>query len=252
MVMTMNKYYESAHVGAYHGFTHYTFEYKGHEAHIILPHEPKEGAWIWRAEFLDCGFDAADIEMLKRGYMLAYYKVSDRYGDPVSVELMKGFYDLCTKELGYKMKTVLFGFSRGGLYSVNFALAYPEAVAALYLDAPVLDIKSWPGGLGTGLGDAGCWAQCLEIYGLDSSTALAFRGNPVDRLGELADLKLPVAVVAGAVDEDVPVSENCAHLERVYTERGLPLLYIMKPDCAHHPHSLEDATPICDFLERYL
>ena len=36
-------------------------------------------------------------------------------------------------------RVVLEGFSRGGLYAFNFAATHPTRVAALYLDAPVLD-----------------------------------------------------------------------------------------------------------------
>ena len=120
---------------------------------MIFPKEPDYlRRWIWRAEFLDCGFDTVDVEMLRRGYFLVYYRVSDMYGCPKSIGYMKKFYDFIVSELDLDQKTILFGFSRGGLYSVNFALRYPAIVRALYLDAPVLDIKSWPGGLGVGLG----------------------------------------------------------------------------------------------------
>ena len=119
---------------------------------------------------------------------------------------------------------------------------------ALYLDAPVLDIKSWPGGLGTGLGAEREYEEALGWYHLTRSSVLTFRGNPVDRLYELAGLDIPVAVVAGDSDRDVPHMENCDHLLNVYTERGKKLLYILKEGCDHHPHSLEDPTPVCDFL----
>ena len=84
--------------------------------------------------------------MLQEGYFLLYYKVSDMYGCPQAVEYMRHFHTYVTKEFDLYPKPVLFGFSRGGLYAVNYAAAYPQEVDALYLDAPVLDIRSWPGG----------------------------------------------------------------------------------------------------------
>ncbi len=233
----------------FHGYEWRQFELDGREADVIFPKKPDPmKKWIWRAEFLDCGFDTVDVEMLNRGYYLVYYRVSDMYGCPESIELMKKFYDFLREEMGLDRKTILFGFSRGGLYSVNFALRYPALVRALYLDAPVLDIKSWPGGLGVGLGAEREYEECLGIYGLNRSSVLTFRGNPIDRLYELADLDIPVAVVAGDSDRDVPHMENCDRLLNVYTERGKKLLYILKEGCDHHPHSLEDPTPVCDFL----
>ena len=245
----MNDIIMSGELKDYHGFEWRVFEFEGREADVIFPKESDYmKRWIWRAEFLDCGFDTVDVEMLRRGYFLVYYRVSDMYGCPESIELMKKFYDFIAEELDLDKKTILFGFSRGGLYSVNFALRYPGIVRALYLDAPVLDIKSWPGGLGIGLGAEREYAEALECYGIDRSSVLTFRGNPVDRLYELADDGIPVVTVAGDSDRDVPHVENCEHLHNVYAERGMKQLYIIKPGCDHHPHSLEDPTPVCDFL----
>ena len=248
----MNKYLENAEKRDFYGYEHYVFDYKGHEANVILPHEQKENYWLWRAEFLDCGFDWVDMDMLRRGYALTYYRISDMYGCPEAVELMDGFYKLMTEELGFAEKTVFFGFSRGGLYSANFALAYPERCAALYLDAPVLDIKSWPGGLGVGLGAEREWLECLDWYKLDRSTVLAFRGNPVDRADELAAAGVPMAIVVGDSDRDVPHRENAEHMVAAYEKAGAPLLYIVKPGCDHHPHSIEDPAPVSDFLEKHI
>ncbi|MBQ6788773.1 MAG: alpha/beta hydrolase [Clostridia bacterium] len=251
----MNKYLENAEVRDFYGYKHYVFDFNGHEANVILPHEPKGNLWIWRAEFLNCGFDWVDMEMLRRGYPLMYYRICDMYGCPAAVELMDSFYRLMTEEFGYAKKTAFYGFSRGGLYSAHFALAYPERCAALYLDAPVLDIKSWPGGLGVGLGAEREWAECLECFGLDRSTVLSWKGNPTDRVAELAENGIPVVMVVGDSDRDVPHRENAEVLVAAYEAAGeekAPLLYIVKPGCDHHPHSLEDPTPVADFLEKYL
>ena len=248
----MNKYFESAEKRDFYGYEEYVFEYKGHMAYVILPHEPLKNYWLWRAEFLDCGFDWVDMDMLRRGYALTYYSISDMYGCPEAVELMDGFYRLMTEEIGFSEKTVLFGFSRGGLYSANFALAYPERCAALYLDAPVLDIKSWPGGLGVGLGAEREWEECLGWYKLDRSTVLAWRGNPVDNADKLAASGVPMAIVVGDVDRDVPHRENAEHVVAAYKKTDTPLLYIVKPGCDHHPHSIEDPTPVSEFLVKYI
>ena len=61
---------------------------------------------------------------------------------------MTAFYDELTGRHGLAKKTVLEGFSRGGLFAYNWAAANPEKVACIYGDAPVCDFKSWPGGKG--------------------------------------------------------------------------------------------------------
>ena len=232
----------------YNGYEKTVFDFEGHRAEFTRPDVPAEGSkWIWRAEFPGA-FDSVDVDMLRRGYYLVSVSVSDMYGCPESIKIFKDFYDFLTEKVGLNKKTILFGFSRGGLYSVNFALTHPECVEALYLDAPVLDMKSWPGGLGIGAGSPREWEDCMRLYGIDRSTALAFRGNPSDRVGELASLHIPVALVAGDSDMTVPYRENGMILENEYKRSGEKLLVILKPGCDHHPHSITDPTPVSEFL----
>ena len=57
-----------------------------------------------------------------------------------------------------------------------------------------------------------------------------------------------VRLVAGAVDSVVPYQENGANLARYYEENGGQIKVIVKPDCDHHPHSLEDPAPIVEYI----
>lgn len=237
----------NSETGVYRGYKSENFVFEGRNCTVVFPGKEREDKkWIWRAEFLGA-FDSVDTDMLSKGYALAYISVSDMYGNPESIEIMKKFHCFMTGH-GFCEKTVIFGFSRGGLYACNFALKYPDAVAALYLDAPVLDIKSWPGGMGKGAGAAREFKECLSLYGLDENTVCDFRKNPSDRLEELCSLGIPVALVAGDSDRVVPYGENGALLENVYRKGGGDLLCIVKPGCDHHPHSLSDPSPVSAFL----
>ncbi len=63
----------------------------GYEATLILPTNPtKDKRWIWRTEFLGA-FDQADIAMLEKGWCLAYFKISNLYGSPKAVDMMRSF-----------------------------------------------------------------------------------------------------------------------------------------------------------------
>lgn len=233
------------------GYEKKTFEVNGRESCVICPHEPAEGRpWIWRAEFLGA-FDTVDMALLERGWHLAYHKVSDMYGCPEAVASMRDFQQRAVRDFQLKERTVLLGFSRGGLYAVNYAVAYPDKVAALYLDAPVLDIRSWPGGKGVGPGDSACWEQCKACYGLDEETAASFSGNPLDQTEKLAGAGIPVIVVAGLADEVVPYEENARLFVPHFRAAGGTVELIEKPGCGHHPHSLEDPAPVVDFLLRH-
>lgn len=232
------------------GFERLDFEFDGHPCILVKPDQAAPGnPWVWRAEFFDA-FAQVDEEMARRGYHIAYVRLSDRYGCPSAIEDMEKFRARLTKDFGLCEKATLFGFSRGGLYSVNYALTYPEYVEKLYLDAPVLNIRSWPGGKGKGIGSEHCWEECMACYGLTEETAVSFSGNPLDRTEELAKTGIPVMMVAGGADDVVPYDENGGLFVPRFRAAGGRIEEIVKPDCGHHPHSLEDPYPVADFLTK--
>ena len=151
------------------------------------------------------------------------------------------------REFGLEHNPVLFGFSRGGLYAFNYACEYPNEIAALYLDAPVLDIKSWPGGFMGGEGDKEEWGKCIKAYGY-KNTAQAMEYEFTDRIKILYDAGVPIIVVAGDSDSVVPYEENAKILEERYKKLGGKIKVIIKKGIGHHPHSLENPLPIADFL----
>lgn len=223
--------------------------FRGFEVTVVKPAVSTRGKpWVWRTEFFGA-FPSADLEMLARGWHLVYINISDRFGAPAAVENMAAFGDWVRVRYGLCEKSVLFGFSRGGLYALHYAGKYPSRVAALYLDAPVVDICSWPGGKGKSEGSAWDWERCLEVYGFKESEAGDCYGE-IQKVSieGILEGKLPLVMVAGDSDEVVPYEENGRFLESAYENSGLPFLLIMKPGVGHHPHSLEDPTPIVDFL----
>lgn len=237
-------------VSDWNGYKKITFSVDGRESFIVCPENPIPGnPWVWRTEFFGA-FDYADRALLEKGWHLAYHCVSDMYGCPKSVEMMKEFYDVAVNE--YKMNThpALFGFSRGGLYASNFALRYPHLAGALYLDAPVLDVRSWPGGKGEGFGDPDCWEECKRWYNLTEKTAADFKENPLDFAEEIAATQIPIMLVCGAVDRCVPYSENGEPFFNRVKAAGGNIEQIVKPDCDHHPHSLPEPAPIVEFVEK--
>jgi len=140
------------------------------------------------------------------------------------------------------------GMSRGGLIIYNWAKTNPAKVGCIYGDAPVCDIKSWPGGKGKGKGHGPTWKRCLATYGLTEKEASAFAGNPVDGLAPLAKAGVPLIHVVGDADPVVPVAENTAILESRYQKLGGQIKVIHKPGVGHHPHSLKDPAPLVKFI----
>lgn len=227
------------------GFAREDFWFMGCQCTLVYPRIPLPGRpYIWRAEFFDA-FAQCDAEMVRRGYHLAYIRLSDRYGCPWAVERMAAFHEFLALKRGLGGGPVIFGFSRGGLYAVNFALKHPRRVGKLYLDAPVLDVMSWPGGQP----DSREWRECLACYGdTPQSAARDVRARPVLRGVELARAGIPLALVAGGADEVVPFDKNGGPFLKQFRAAGGRAWVNIKPDCGHHPHSLDDVGELCDFL----
>lgn len=232
----------------WNGFERLDFTVAGRPCILVLPAAAPAGPakpWIWRTEFF--GHEPqVDLALLQRGWHVAYMDAKHMYGGPKAMSLFGQFYAHLVVHFGLAKRVVLEGFSRGGLYAFNFAATHPTRVAGLYLDAPVLDIRSWPGKKP----ESKEWAECLAAYGLTEETLPGFRGNPLDRVMSVAKAGVPVIAVCGAADTTVPVAENTAILEKRFRELGGTIEVILKPGVEHHPHSLVDPTPVVDFLIR--
>lgn len=232
----------------WNGYERLEFAVDGRGCLLVVPKTAAAGKpWIWRTEFF--GHEPqADLALLGNGFHVAYMDVQDMYGAPVGLDHMDRFYDHLTRTYGLSAKTVLEGFSRGGLFAYNWAARHPGWVAALYADAPVCDFKSWPAGWGRVKGSPADWEKCKRVYGFTDEQARAYRGNPVDNLAPLARAKIPILHVCGGADEVVPVEENTQLLEKRYRELGGNIVVITKPECGHHPHSLTNPAPIVRFV----
>lgn len=227
------------------GYELETGVYRGHEYGIVFPKKAAPGRpYIWRVEFFGA-FPCVDLAMLGKGYAVVYYRIPDLYGSPEAVGKMEAFQPFVQEKYGLSAQAILFGFSRGGLYALHYAAKCPERVASLYLDAPVVDIYSWPGGYFSGEGSPGEWEECRALW---DKTHEEFM-EAVDLAAHtLLAWSVPLILVAGGKDEVVPYHENGALLQEIYEKGGGVFRLIMKEGCGHHPHSLNKPQPVVEFL----
>jgi lysophospholipase L1-like esterase/pimeloyl-ACP methyl ester carboxylesterase len=232
----------------YHGFKCLNFKFEGHDARIVFPKNADDGRhWIWRARFW--GHEPqTELALLEKGFHVVYVDAAELCGNQEAITLWNHFYDFLIKEYQLNAKTVLEGFSRGGLYIYNWGSQNVEKVACIYADAPVCDIRSWPGGKGKGKGSPPDWQLHLKRYNITGETENDFKGMPVYNARKLAESRIPVLHVCGAVDDIVPVEENTYVLEKTYKEAGGEMKIILKEGIGHHPHSLKDPAPIVRFI----
>ncbi|OIO96031.1 MAG: hypothetical protein AUJ92_06895 [Armatimonadetes bacterium CG2_30_59_28] len=233
----------------YCGHSRHDFRFGENPVIVVEPGKPALGRrWVWRAEFFDA-FPAFDVEMLGRGWYLAFISVGNTFGCPSAMRRFDAFYQEMTDKYLFHRQPVLEGLSRGGLYVYNWAAGNPESVGLIYADNPVCDIKSWPGGKGRGPGSPQDWVTLQECYGFQSEAeALAWNKNPVDQAGFFAQAGMPLVHCFGDADEVVPWEENTKAIADGVAAAGGEVKLIVKPGCGHHPHGPADPISFADWV----
>lgn len=234
---------------SWNGFKRIDFEFEVREAILVFPDKPNENKnWLLKTEYFDA-FPDFEIEMVGRGWHLAYIKNVTRWCLDEDLDLKKRFADFLSKEYGLYKKCVPVGMSCGGLIGSKFAARYPEYVSALYLDAPVMNLLSCPASFG--MANGGMLQEFIDATKMTVSELICYREHPIDKMHILLENNIPVIIVYGDSDDIVPYCENGAILEKYYRENGGVIKTIGKEGCGHHPHGLTDNTPIIEFVEKY-
>lgn len=231
------------------GFRRMDFTFEGMDAILVFPTVPNgKGSWMLKTEYFGA-FPALELELLARGWHLAYVKNVTRWCLDEDLDRKARFAAFLHTEYGLSPRCVPVGMSCGGLIASKLAAAHPECVAALYLDAPVLNLLSCPAGIGKAGDDM--LPEFTLATGMDLSALICYREHPIDKMPLLLKSRIPIMLVYGDSDDVVPYEENGALLERYYKENGGELVAIGKAGCGHHPHGLEDNSPIIEFMEKY-
>jgi len=227
------------------GFDRYDFICNTRRAIVVAPRKVAEGRpWIWRPAFFGA-FPSVDKALLEKGFHVAYYDLTHLYGSPRAQRLGTDFYEVMCRYYRLSPKVTLEGFSRGGLFAFNWAANNPDKVACIYVDAPVCDMlyfsENW---------ERDFWKGFLAEWGLTEENAKDFKGNPIDNLAPLAAAGIPVMGVCGDSDKIVPYEKHMKIAAERYRALGGNVEIILKPGCDHHPHSLDNAEPVVDFIIR--
>jgi hypothetical protein len=245
--------FPGAKTDLWQGHARHLFTFRDRQAWVVAPDKPLPGnPWSWCMMFPDAFTKrCAAPQLLAAGFHHAFIDVGNSFGSPAAVELLVAFHDELVRR-GFARRAALIGISRGGLYAQRFATEHPDRVAVIYGDNAVCDFKSWPGGKGRGKGSPKDWEACLKAYGFaDEAAALAYRGNPVDTAGTLVAAGIPMVHVVGDCDDVVPPEENALVMEGRYKALGGTVEVRHDTDKGHHPHGLEDPTPVVEFILRH-
>ncbi len=222
-------------------------ELNGREVVICHPKNPN-GKWALKSEYFDA-FPDVQNTLLDMGYYIAYVKNKTRWHHPSDTEARAELAKYMNERFGVSKKCVIIGMSCGGMQGIYFASKYPEFVSCMYLDAPVVNLLSCPAALGKG--------KC-ELYeefryhtGMELADLLVYRNHPYDHLHKLVEHNIPIILVSGDSDSEVPYDENGKYINDIYTKNNCIIETIIKKGGDHHPHSLPDNSPIIDFILKY-
>lgn len=231
----------------FYGYKCADFRYDGRDCKVVQPKKTASGhPWIWRARFW--GHEPqTDVALLELGYHVAYCDVAELFGNAQAIRHWNKFYKLLISK-GLNKKAAMEGMSRGAVYVYNWAAENPTKISSVYVDNPVLDLKSWPGSQ-QNKPEHKEWDTFKQDYGLKSDDeAGKFKGSPIDKVARLVKGRYPMLHVCGDADEDVPMSENTTLFEQKVNSLGGNITVIHKPGFKHHPHSLPDPDPIVQFI----
>lgn len=234
----------------WNGFRRLDFTFEGYDAILVLPDAPNEARRLaMKTEYFGA-FPATEIAMLKAGYHLAYLKNRSRWGTDDDCERKKKFIDFLADEFGTARKIVTVGMSCGGFHAVSFASRYPDYVSFLYLDAPLLTFFSTAPQRRAHEVMEVRWPEVKRAWGFATyAEAFFYNDQPLHRLPTLAEHRLPVGLIYGTSDEVVPHTENAEILKEYYESVGAPIRVWCRPSYGHHPHGLEDPTPLLAYIE---
>ncbi len=229
----------------WYGFKKIDFRFEEKDATVIFANEPVQGnKWMLKTEYFGA-FPEFEIEMLKRGYHLASVQNGTRWGDFADTERQAHFCDFLHSEFDFNEKCCPVGMSCGGMQAIYLAALYTEKVAAMFIDAPVVNLLSCPFGVGRDY-DQGMALEYTEHTGRTISDMLSYRKHPLDYLPKIIDI--PVFLACGDSDTVVPYEENGKLLYDYFIQNGGKIELAIKKGGNHHPHCLPDNTPIIKFI----
>ena len=225
------------------------------EAIVVRPKDgTANGKWALKTEYFGA-FPDTELQLLAKGWHIAHIKTITRWYVPQDNRNKAALAQYMHEQLGLSKKCAIIGMSCGGMQGIYFASEHPELVSCLYLDAPVVNFLSIPGGLGKPDFNPeiqkNMYDEFYNATGRSIIDLLSYRDHPLDRIPALLQHRIPLIFVSGDADHVVNYEENGQLLQTAYEQAGLIIETHIKPGGDHHPHGLPDNTPIVDFIVKY-
>ena len=233
----------------FHGFVRTTFDFRGCRAWIVEPAcEPAAGhPWTWTMQWATAFVPRTPVlHLLRQGWRHVTIDTFKYKMNEEGLEISKAFQDYLVGELGFAPRACLVGMSWGGFFSVRYTDYNPGGVAAMYLDAPLLNfdnLMSQP--REKVLSSVGVWAKGAPERWSDDPRM------PVNMAEGVAKSGAPVYLLYGGVDRVVPPAVKCNMFVPRLKAAGVEVKEVARGSYAHHPHGLEiDDQSIAEFFKK--
>ena len=248
--------YPEGEVVEWYGYRRHNFELEGCKGFIVEPPHPAPGLpWSWCLQWAEAFVPRTPaLQLLERGFHHVHMDVFSTYMNDEGVKKLEKFYDLL-QSMHFDKKAALIGMSYGGLFSLRWAAEHPETVGAIYLDAPVCSLSftaervvdaSLPS-LKTFL--EGETAKHFKAYNVNTPEELRNHPkSPLNNYQPIAEAKIPILAIRSGQDQSVIPETNIDIFAERLKQAGGNIQVIRRDLYGHHPHGLDDPTPLTGFI----
>ena len=248
--------YPEGEVVEWYGYRRHNFELEGCKGFIVEPPHPAPGLpWSWCLQWAEAFVPRTPaLQLLERGFHHVHMDVFSTYMNDEGVKKLEKFYDLL-QSMHFDKKAALIGMSYGGLFSLRWAAEHPETVGVIYLDAPVCSLSftaervvdaSLPS-LKTFL--EGETAKHYKAYNVNTPEELRNHPkSPLNNYQPIAEAKIPILAIRSGQDQSVIPETNIDIFAERLSAAGGNIQVIRRDLYGHHPHGLDDPTPLTGFI----
>ncbi|MGI6495608.1 MAG: alpha/beta hydrolase family protein [Kiritimatiellia bacterium] len=219
------------------------FDFEGRKGWVIEPGTPRaDRPWCWTLQWMGAFLDRTGApDLVRKGYHHVHLDAFDTRADDAGIAALASFQRYLVDELGFAAKANLIGMSWGGFYSIRYAAAHPDNVAAIYLDAPLLCLMPTVKEIGPWQNEApadGDWSADPRM--------------PINLADKVAAAKIPILLLYGGMDSLVPPAANAEVFVPRFEAAGGDIQVVNRAAYGHHPHGVEldETSIITDFFDK--
>lgn len=250
--------YPEGEVVDWYGYRRHNFELDGCKGFIVEPPHPAPGLpWSWCLQWAEAFVPRTPaLQLLDRGFHHVHMDVFNTYMNEEGVKKLEKFYDMLQK-MHFNKKAALIGMSYGGLFSLRWAAEHPETVGAMYLDAPVCSLsfaserlEDYPKQMEDFIKRES--EKHFIAYNVSDAEGLKNHPlNPMNKYLPIAEAKIPILAIRSGQDMSVIPETNIDVMEEKLLAAGGNIEVIRRDLYGHHPHGLDDPTPLTSFILRH-